>query len=44
MKCTFEMASDGMIHVPSFMKTGSGIEVILRLLPRHSERLQCWYY
>jgi hypothetical protein len=33
MKYTVEMASDGMICVPSFMKIGSGIQVILRLLP-----------
>jgi hypothetical protein len=26
------------------MKTGSGIQVILRSLPQQSERLQCWYY
>jgi hypothetical protein len=39
MKYTIEMASDGMIYIPSFMKIGSGIQVILRLLPRQSERL-----
>jgi hypothetical protein len=44
MKYTVEMASDGMISVPSSMKTGSGIQVILRLLRRRSVRLQCWYY
>jgi hypothetical protein len=44
MRYTVEMASDGMIYVPSFMKICSGIEVIIWLLPRHSERLQCWYY
>jgi hypothetical protein len=34
-----EMASDGMIYtyVPSFRKTGSGIQVILMLLPQQSE-------
>jgi hypothetical protein len=42
MKYTTEMASDGMTFVPSFIMTGSGIQVILRLLPRESERLQCW--
>jgi hypothetical protein len=26
MKCTAEMGSDGMIHVPCFMKTGIGVE------------------
>jgi hypothetical protein len=41
MKYSVEMASDGMIYVPSLMKIRSGIRVILRLLPRQSERLQC---
>jgi hypothetical protein len=40
MKGTVEIASDGMIYVPHFMKIGWGIWVILRLLPRQSERLQ----
>jgi hypothetical protein len=44
MKYTVEMASHGMIYIPSFMKIGSGIQVILRLLLRQSERLQYWYY
>jgi hypothetical protein len=26
------------------MKIGLGIQVILRLLPRQSEKLLCWYY
>jgi hypothetical protein len=34
MKYIGEMASDGTIFIPSFMKTGSGIQVILRLLSR----------
>jgi hypothetical protein len=38
------MASGGMIYVPSVMTIGSGSQVILRLLPQQSERLQCWYY
>jgi hypothetical protein len=33
MKCTIEMASDGMIYVPNFMKIGLGILVMLKLLP-----------
>jgi hypothetical protein len=28
MKYTVEMASNGMINAPSFMKTGLGIQVI----------------
>jgi hypothetical protein len=34
----FEMTLD------RFMKIGSGIQVILSLLPEEYERLQCWYY
>jgi hypothetical protein len=30
------MVSDDVIYVPSFMKIGSDIRVILRLLPRQS--------
>jgi hypothetical protein len=44
MKYTIEMTSDGMIYIPSFVTIGSGIQVILRLLPEQFERLQCWYY
>jgi hypothetical protein len=44
MKYTAEMVSNGMIYEPIYMKTGVGIQGILRLLPRQSERLQCWYY
>jgi hypothetical protein len=40
------MASSGMIYeyIPSFMTTGSGIQVILRLLTQQFERHRCWYY
>jgi hypothetical protein len=38
-KYTVDMVSDGMIYIPAFMKIGSGIQVILRLLPRQFERL-----
>jgi hypothetical protein len=30
MKCAIEMASCGMICVPSFMKIGGSVQVILR--------------
>jgi hypothetical protein len=33
MKYTVEMASDGMINIPSFMRICSGNQVILRVLP-----------
>jgi hypothetical protein len=29
MKYTAEMASDGLIYIPSFMKIGTGIQAIL---------------
>jgi hypothetical protein len=38
------MASSGMTYIPSFMKTGAGIEAILRLLAQQFQRLQCWYF
>jgi hypothetical protein len=38
-----EMASGGMIYMPRFMTTGSGIQVILKSLPHRFERLQCPY-
>jgi hypothetical protein len=34
------MASGGMMY----MTIGSGIRVILTVLPQQFERLQCWYY
>jgi hypothetical protein len=34
MRYTVEMTSDGMIHISSFIKIGSGTQVILRLLPQ----------
>jgi hypothetical protein len=42
MNYTVEMNSIGTIYVQSSMKIGFGIQVVLRLLPRHSERLKCW--
>jgi hypothetical protein len=39
MEYTVEMASDGMIYISYFMKIGLGIQVILRLLPRQTDRL-----
>jgi hypothetical protein len=34
MKYAIKMASDGMMYIQTFMKTGLGIQVILGLLPR----------
>jgi hypothetical protein len=39
MKYAVEMASVGMIYIPTFKMTGSGIQVMLRLLPQQYERL-----
>jgi hypothetical protein len=44
MKYTVELASDDMIFVSCFMRSGFGIQVILRSLPRQFEELQYWYY
>jgi hypothetical protein len=41
MKDTVEMTLDGMICMPSFMKIGSNIQVILEILSRQPEGLQC---
>jgi hypothetical protein len=40
----FDMASCGMIYIPSFIMVGCSIHAILRLLPQEFERLQCWCY
>jgi hypothetical protein len=39
MRYTVDMTLDGTIYIPSLMKIGSTIQVMLRLLPRQSERL-----
>jgi hypothetical protein len=33
------MASDGLTCIPSLMKTGAGIQVILRVVPQQFERV-----
>jgi hypothetical protein len=43
-KYAVEMVSGVMMYIPSFMTIGSGIRVILRLLPQQFESMQCWYY
>jgi hypothetical protein len=35
MKCAVEIASCGMIYIPSFMKIGKGIQAILRFCLRN---------
>jgi hypothetical protein len=39
MKYAVEMASDGLMYVPSLMKIDSGIRVMLRVLSQQFQRL-----
>jgi hypothetical protein len=39
MRYTVEMSSDGMTCISSFMRIGSGIQVILRSLRRQFKKL-----
>jgi hypothetical protein len=42
MRCIVDVTSDGMmIYIPSFISIDSGIQIILKLLPRQLERL--WF-
>jgi hypothetical protein len=41
MEYNIEVAIGGMTHMLNIMMIGSGIEVIIRLLPQQFERLQC---
>jgi hypothetical protein len=43
-KCAVEMVAAGMVYLPSVIQIGSGIQVVLRLLPQQFVKLQCWYY
>lgn len=36
-----ESVSYSIVFIPNFMKMGSGIQVILGLLPQEFKRLQC---
>jgi hypothetical protein len=39
MKCAVEMGSGGMIYIPSFIKTGSGIQKLVGGdSPRHRQQ------
>jgi hypothetical protein len=42
MKYATEMASCGMIYIPSYVKIGIGVQAILGCFLRNL-RLQCWY-
>jgi hypothetical protein len=37
MKCAFEMGSDAMIHIPSFIKPGSGIQKLIGGMHRQTD-------
>jgi hypothetical protein len=37
MKYAVEMGSGVMIYIPSFIKTGSGIQKLIRRIHRHTE-------
>jgi high-affinity Fe2+/Pb2+ permease len=42
MKYAFEMGSRAMIYIPSFIKTGSGIQKLIRVvvIHRHTDRME----
>jgi hypothetical protein len=40
MKYAVEMGSDAMIHIPSFIKIGSGIHKSIRGVHRHTENME----
>jgi hypothetical protein len=40
----FQKDSYDMTYLVRFMKIDLGLQVILRILRRQSEGLQCWYY
>jgi hypothetical protein len=39
MKYAIEMTACGMIYIPSFIKTGTGIPSNIKVLPQQFERL-----
>jgi hypothetical protein len=40
---SIQIARGGMTYI-HFMMIGSGIQIMLRLITRQFEKLQCWYY
>jgi hypothetical protein len=40
MKYAVEMGSGAMTYIPSFMKTGSGIQKLIRGIPRHRDNME----
>jgi hypothetical protein len=39
MNYAFEMGSGAMIHMPSFIKIGSGIQKLIRGIHRHTDSM-----
>jgi hypothetical protein len=40
MKYAVEMGSGAMIHIPSLIKTGSGIQELIRGIDRHTDGMK----
>jgi hypothetical protein len=40
MKCVVEMGSGAMIYIPSFIKTGSGIQKLIGGIHRHTDSME----
>jgi hypothetical protein len=45
MKCTVEMGSGAMLYIPSFVKTGSAIQKLVKGIHRqHGDRIFILFY
>jgi hypothetical protein len=44
MKYAVKMGLDGMTYIPDFMTFSLDIQVVLRLVPQQSQKVQCCYY
>jgi hypothetical protein len=40
MKYTFQMGSGAVIYIPSFIKTGSGIQKLIGGIHRHTDSME----
>jgi hypothetical protein len=40
MKYAVEMGSDAMVYIPNFIKTGSGIQKLVRGIHRHTDSME----
>jgi hypothetical protein len=43
-RVSIQMASGGMTYIQRLIMIGSGIQIMLRLIPQQFEKLQCLYY